>query len=141
MHTYTSEKIVKTICLNYLTSFILYVIFTQITNWKSKPIGMDLATRHEHQGVAFPAHLKALSGAVGASSGCGPPHTAIRGFARSQTACRTQRNRMLHFSMANPLPSFARGLTCMHFHSHQTWDFTPALAFVQRPKQQGCTKD
>lgn len=59
MHTYTSEKIVKTTCLNYLTSFSLSVIFTQITSWKSKPIGVAHAARNEHQGVAFPTHLEA----------------------------------------------------------------------------------
>lgn len=66
-HIHTSEKIMHIVCLDYLTSFSLYVIFTQTITLNSKPIRIALAMRKEHQGAAFPTH-----GAAGVPGGCGP---------------------------------------------------------------------
>lgn len=117
---YTSEKILKTICLNYLTSFSLYAIFAQITNRKSKPIGTDHAARNERQ---FRTCLKA-------SAWCcrfpqcllASPHMT-GGSTHAQTACRMQTDTIFCLSMANTLSSFALGLGYVHSHSHQIWDF------------------
>lgn len=59
MYAHASKKLVKIFHLNYLTSFNLSVIFTQITIWKAKPLGKDLAARNGHQGGPFPTHLEA----------------------------------------------------------------------------------
>lgn len=59
MYTNGSEKLLKIFHLNYLTSCNLSVIFIQITIWKAKPVGKDLAARNGHQGGPFPTHVEA----------------------------------------------------------------------------------